>query len=278
MKNAFLLTLCLGSLLSSMSLAQQQNDSVQQRENTGLLDKEIQELTLPIATPVQDDMKSASPTQLHRDLPVYPALESAQLPMGDMKIDMHPKGSQLPHWATGMMYGYNQVERNIYFGYTALAGMGVYQQLGRHWSVSGGVGLNKLSVYAKTADFNGSVTWQPNRYFATTLFGDYTTKSFASALPMGSSYQWGGYITLQTDTDLPFGIDAGAHTGADPLTGQWVAPIIRPFVKLGGGKLGIDIGPIIQDAIRNATDKGHKDGPNPVPRPIKNLPTVAPRR
>ena len=278
MNNTFLLTLCLGTLLPVASWAQQRNDSVMQREHTGLSEKDIQELTQPIATPLQDDLKSADPTRLSNDLPVNPALEPQSLPMGDMKIELRPKGSQLPRWATGFMYGYNGVERNFLYGYSAHAGMGIYQQLGRHWSVSGGLELNKLSVYANTANFNGSVTWQPNRYFSTTLFGNYTTGSFGSALSLSSYYQWGGYITLQTDTDLPFGIDAGARTGVDPLTGQWVTPIIQPCIKLGGGKLGIDVGPMIQEAIRNATNKGHNDGPNPVPRPVKNLPAVAPRR
>ena len=278
MKKTFLLTLCLSCLLPLTLFAQQQNDSVPQIENTGLTDKDIQELTQPIATPLQDDLKSATLTPRNNDLPVHPALEPKRLPMHDMKFELFPKGSQLPQWTTGYMDGFNAVERHLYYGYIAHAGMGVHQQLGRHWTVNGGVGLNKLSVYGKTADFSGSVTWQANRYFSTTMFGQYST-SFASPTQfIPSSFQWGGYITLQTDTDLPFGIDAGARTGYDPLSGHWVTPIIQPFVKLGDAKLGIDVGPIIQEALRNAAGMGHHDGPSPMPRPAKNLPTVAPRR
>jgi hypothetical protein len=109
------------------------------------------------------------------------------------------------------------------------------------------------------------------------VFGTYTTPSFGSSFSMGSSFQWGGFITVQSDTDVPFGVDAGVRTGYDPLTGRWTTPIVQPFIKIGDAKLGIDIGPMIQEALRNANGKGHNDAGNPIPKPIKNLPLVAPR-
>ena len=260
-----------------MGYAQQRNDSVPDKEGTGLSVEEIQELTRPIGTtPLPGELKSGVPTRLSEDIPVNPAFEPQAPTVPDMQIQLWPKGSRLPQWATGYMYGYNQRSGSPFFGYTAHAGMGIYQQLGRYWTVQGGLGLNKYSVYSTTAVVDGAVTWHPSRYFATTVFGSYTTPSFNGSLSLDQSFQWGGYITVQSDTDVPFGLDAGMRTGYDPLSGRWTTPIVQPFVKIGGAKLGIDVGPLIQNALRK--EAGHSEGPSPVPKPVKNIPQVAPRR
>ena len=276
MNRSIFLTLCLGSVLPVAVCAQQRNDSVPGKEGTGLSEEEIQELTRPIGKPLQGELETGGQVRLSEDIPVNPAFEPQPPTVPDMKIQLWPKGSRLPQWATGMMYGYNGRSGSPIFGYSAYAGMGVYQQLGKYWMVQGGLGLNKYSVYSTTAVVDGSVSWRPNPYFGATVFGSYTTPNFDGPLSLGQSFQWGGYITLQSDTDVPFGIDAGMRTGYDPLTGRWNTPIVQPFVKIGDAKLGIDVGPLIQNALRK--EAGHDGVGNPVPKPIKNLPQVAPRR
>lgn len=278
MKKRYTIALCIGCMLSLPTWAQQQNDSVPRMEGTGLSDEDIRQLTEPIHEPINGTLSPNMQLNLATDIPVNPALEPQAPQVPDMKIQLWPKGSTLPHWATGYMYGYNSRSGSPFFGYTSNAGMGIRQTLGRYWSINVGAGLNKHSIYYNTADFSGSITWQPNRFFSTTVFGNYTTRSFGSSIDIGHGYQWGGYISLQTDTDLPFGIDAGAYHSYDPLTGQWTAPIIRPFVNVGGSKLGIDLGPLIQDALRKNSSGSSGNGINPVPRPPKNLPRVAPRK
>jgi hypothetical protein len=277
MNRSIFLTLCLGSILPVAVCAQQRNDSVPGKEGTGLSQEEIQELTRPIGTtPLSGELKTDGSTRLSEDIPVNPAFEQQAPTVPDMHIQLWPKGSRLPQWATGMMYGYNRRGVSPFFGYSAHAGMGVYQQLAKYWTLQGGVGLNKYSVDFVTAMFDGSVNWHPNPYFGVTMFGSYTTPGFGGPLSVGQSFQWGGYITLQSDTDVPFGLDAGMRTGYDPLTGHWNTPIVQPFVKIGDAKLGIDVGPMIQNALRK--EAGHDGVGNPVPKPIKNLPQVAPRR
>ena len=276
MNRSIFLTLCLGSVLPVAVCAQQRNDSVPGKEGTGLSEAEIQELTRPIGKPLQGELEKGGQVRLSEDIPVNPAFEPQPPTVPDMKIQLWPKGSRLPQWATGMMYGYNGRSGSPIFGYSAYAGMGVYQQLGKYWTVQGGLGLNKYSVYSTTAVVDGAVTWRPNPYFGATVFGSYTTPNFDGPLSLGQSFQWGGYITLQSDTDVPFGIDAGMRTGYDPLTGHWNTPIVQPFVKIGDAKLGIDVGPLSQNALRK--EAGHDGVGNPVPKPIKNLPQVAPRR
>jgi len=259
------------------SLSQTRNDSVMEKEAVGLSDEEIRELTMPLGKPVESSLFPEIQSIRAGEIPVRPDLEPEAPQVPEMHIDLWPKGSRLPRWATGYMYGYNSQSGSLLYGYRANAGMGISQDLGRYWTINGGLNLNKYSVYCNTVSYNSSVTWHPNRYFSTTVFGNYT-HSFLSSMNVGPSFQYGGYVTLQTDTELPFGIDAGARYIYDPLSGHWTAPIVQPFVKIGGAKLGIDFGPMIQEAILRANNKDHDNGPGLIPKPIKAMPTVAPRR
>lgn len=273
MTRFLIITLLFGCSLCATAQTQDRNDTIPIGGSSGLSEAEIQELTTHISG---ESLNSLTP--LHAtDIPIHPALEPAPLVAPHININPWPRGSRLPHWATGYMYGYNSQSSSLLYGYTATAGMGVRQQLGRYWIIEGGTSLNKYSVYYNTASFNGALTWQPNRYFSTTVFGSYTT-SFMSPMPTMNSFQWGGYITLQTDTDLPFGIDAGARDYYDPMTGHYVAPIVQPFIKIGGSKLGFDFGPMIKDALHKAAGHDSNNGASPIPKPIKVIPQVAPRR
>lgn len=190
-------------------------------------------------------------------------------------FELFPKGSYLPHWSTGYMYGSHQYAGSLFYGYTANAQAGVLQNLGEYWTVDASISLNKYSIYYNTVTLGGSIEWHPSKYFSMTAFGMYSPGSFMSPMHIGPAFQWGGYATFQTDTDVPFGIDMGARDSYDPMFGHYVAPIVQPFVKIGGAKLGIDFGP----AIRNAFDrsKSHPHGPGMIPQPIKAIPQVAPR-
>ncbi len=259
-------------------IAQTQNENVSGTETNGLSEEEIRELTKPLENPIENTLiPNVSSKPIIDDVLVRPDLELTPPVVPDMYIQIWPKGSRLPRWATGYMYGYNGQSNSLLYGYRAIAGAGISQALGEYWTVTGGLALNKYSIYYNMATFDGSLTWHPNPYFSTTVFGSYG-RSFLSPMKIGSSFEWGGFVTVQTDTDLPFGVDAGVRNGYDPMTGHWSAPIIQPFVKLGDAKLGIDFGPMIQDAIWRANHKGYESGPGVVPRPVKNLPAVVPRR
>lgn len=275
--NKFIATALLCSFICLLR-AQESNDSIPIDVSSAFSEAEIRELTTPLGAPIQGNGSSTFlPTQ-NSDLPDIPALEPKTYESPKLDINPWPRGSHLPRWATGYMYGYNRQSGNLLYGYIASADIGVHQQLGRYWAIEGGASVNKYSVYYNTAAFHGAVTWQPNQYFSTTVFGQYST-TFLSPIPTMSNIDWGGYITLQTDTDLPFGIDAGARDHYDPIYGHFVTPIVQPFVKIGNSKLGLDFGPIIQDAIMRSQNRDHKgNGIGPIPKPIKTIPQVAPRR
>lgn len=255
-----------------------QETATPEGQATGLGAQDILELTTPIGT---DGLLPGGGGSLlmpanASEIAVDPALEARYAMAPSLSYTLFPKGSYLPRWARGYMYGYSSQSASLLYGYAANAGLGIYQQLGDYWTVNAGIDLNKYSVYYNTATVNGMVSWRPNDIFSVTAFGSYMPGSFLSPVQMGTSFQYGGYITLKTTTDVPFGIDLGAREEYDPFTGHTLTPIVRPFVMIGDSKLGIDLGGFLQQHDKKG---GRQEGSfNPIPQPIKNLPAVAPRR
>jgi len=271
---------------ASWASAQEVGDSVYVQ---GLSEEEILEITTPRRTESWD-LTTPRETALFSDplagvqtmdhsqgsVPLPPPTERRYVISPHLNIYGVPKGSTLPTWGTGYVYGSNSHQASLLYGYRASASMGVYQQLGERLSVNGGVTLSKYSVYYNTAHFYGSATWRMNRYMDVTAFGGYMPGTFFSPIQIGPSFNWGGYLDLHTDTDVPFGVDLGANTTYDPFFGHETTPIVRPYVKVGGSKIGFDFGPM----IRNAYEKSIHDngGFQAVPKPVKIMPQVGPRR
>ena len=114
----------------------------------------------------------------------------------------------------------------------------------------------------------GSIRWQINERLSLHGFGSFQKSIMlppAMAGFAGTSY-YGGF--LRWDTSDKFGIDMGAQNVYNPSLRHWeVAPIVRPYYKLGNGKtIGIDIGGILYGILK---DSGVID------RNIYN-PTIAP--
>lgn len=274
------------SVMACCAMAQEVVDSVLPKDTAGLSEQEILELTTPLypvgtelTTPLLPaGMESVAPIEgvsSAGDLPVEPVLMPAYMYQPVSIAIPHQRGSTLPRWETGYMYGASGTSGNMMMGYVTTAAFGVNQSFGKYWQTSVGTTLSKYSVFYNTATFDGSVTWQPNRYFGVTAFGTYMPGSFLSSVNVGTYFQWGGYVTLQSDS--PWGIELGARQTYDSPTGHDVVPIVKPYFKIGDAKLGIDVGPLIQQSIR-----GHKNadrnGFSPIPQPIKVLPQVGPRR
>lgn len=271
--------LILLSILMSMEVVawgQELSDSIPHQSEPGLSAEDILELTQPLDPTSASGTTSFSPVDAI-EIERTPVLDARYAYAPSITYDIFPRGSYLPRWARGGIYGYNSHSASLLYGYTANAGIGVYQQLGDYWTVNAAVDLNKYSVYYITASIQGAVTWRPSDIFSVTAFGSYMPGSFLSPVNVGTSFQYGGYISLQTRTDVPFGIDLGATESYDSFSGHELTLIVRPYVMLGGSKLGIDVGGFLKGL--NDKHPGHKEGQfNPIPQPIKNLPAVAPRR
>lgn len=256
--------------LPHLALCQEQNDSLLLQQGAGLSAKDIEELTAPI-TPTLGQTSASKP-----EIPMDPVFAD-ETPALKWRSITPPRGGYFPTWSTGYLYGSHSSSGSLLYGYTSYANIGIKQHLGDYWTFDGNIGLQKYSVYYNTAVFYGSINWHPTHWFELTAFGSYMPGSFLSPVQISPAFQWGGFATLQTDTDVPFGIDLGARDSYDPMSGHQVTPIVQPFVKVGGAKIGIDFGPMIRDAIWKDNDRS-RNGFSPIPQPIKAIPQVAPRR
>lgn len=281
MKDKLILLILL--LMPIQTFAQtQENDSL---ADGGLSQKDIEELRRPVdnfqSLPNDDNRWSADPqwlkTERNRNELLTPPSSNTLPPSLVIKKEDILGKYPLPAWETGYVYGSSYTQANILYGAMSVANAGIRQHFGRNLVVQGEIGLQKHSIYYNTATANGQMVWQPSPYFAITAFGSYSPGSFMSTVDIGQSFQWGGYVTLQTDTSVPFGIDLGARQTYDAMFGHEVVPIVQPFIKVGGSKIGIDIGPMLKEATRKHQG-GNDNGFNPIPQPIKALPPVAPRR
>lgn len=260
------------------------NDSIMQSNHSGLTDEDIEELKSPLNpdNPFynQEAIKPEDITTIKSDADLHdlvPAPQFEELPASlVLKNEEWMPQYPLPYWSSGYIYGGSSASNSLLYGYIASAQMGIEQRMGRYWKARAQFGLQKNSIYYNTASASGEISWQPSPYFALTAFGAYSPGSFLSPINIGTSFHWGGYITLQTDTAVPFGIDLGARQTYDSMFGHELVPIVQPFVKFGNSKIGIDLGPMIKEATR----KNHHDGNGftPIPQPIKAIPQVAPRR
>lgn len=276
-----ILSLCVLLLYGTFSAwAQEATDSI--RIEGGLSAKEIEELTTPMQPtegtlqmePIYEGLTPSQASDI--DIDLLTPLEKRYTEVPDLQIQVMPKGSYLPYWKNGFMYGSNSQSSSLMYGYVAHSNIGIYQQLGKRWSMNAGVTLSKYSIYYNTATISGSLTWQANRYMDITAFGSYMPGSFFSPIQLGPSFNWGGYLDLHTDTDIPFGVDLGASTYYDPIFGHQTTPIVQPYIKVGGSKIGFDFGPMIRDALQRS-NRDHNNGTGVIPKPIKAYPQVAPR-
>lgn len=265
----------------ALANAQEKQDSILSKGAAGLSEQEIKELTLPIsALPNEKPIEAPSGIKAEdaRSLAREKTLAEEEPKEIDLRYEIMPRGSRLPRWATGYMYGSNSYTRSLMVGDMRSATAGVSQNVGRYWTLDASVDFTKY-MGLNYATFNTQANWHPNKYFSTTFFLSYMPGSFFSNYSISPSLQYGAYITLQTDTDLPFGVDLGGYDSYSPAFGHNVTPIVKPFVNVGGAKLGIDFGPMIKDAIWRANGGDHGGGGfNPIPKPMKVVPPVAPRR
>lgn len=282
-----LLTFLIPLLLENPELSPQivtEPDSIRTNTTQGLTQEDIEELKRPVRT---EDLKlpdeelkmeslSGLKPELNREelltLPNATELPNSLVLRKEDWQETYP----LPAWESGYVYGSNYTQASMLYGYIAAANAGIRHRFGEQWRLQAEVGLQKNSIYYNTASMSGKLTWQPSPYFALTAFGAYSPGSFMSPVQIGPSFQWGGYVTLQTDTNIPFGIDLGARQTYDAMFGHEMVPIVQPFVKINGMKMGIDLGPMLKEATRKKNGGGN--GFNPIPQPVKALPPVAPRR
>lgn len=259
------------TLLSIIAIASA-NAQIVVQENDSVISNIRKEF---METGTASEMKQAEVSSSYADLPEIDRV-NMDAPAIDLHLNLNPKGSTLPSWSTGYITGNHGTYRDMNIGAVNYANAAIVQSLNRYWSASAGINLTKYSVYSTQASFNGSLQYRPNRNFGITIFGSYSPGTFNSPMKIGESFYYGGYVSLETDNH--WGIDLGVAQSYDGMSNMHnTTPIVRPYYNLNGAKLGIDFGPMIQGMMRKSNHSTLEFNPMG-PRPIKNLPAVAPRR
>ncbi|MBR6286987.1 MAG: hypothetical protein IKR18_08395 [Bacteroidaceae bacterium] len=176
---------------------------------------------------------------------------------------------QIASWRSGHLYGMNSQVYNPMFGTIANVGVGAVQRLGDHWTFNANLQVNKYSLSQRfnTFGLSGSATYKASDNIGFTVFGNYESSPFFS--PRGGLHALGdvgGFMSVKTNNGK-WGLDVGARAYYDPISGRWHnLPIVMPYYNLNGQKLGFDLGGLLYQIFRSASQSsgGHHQGP-PVP-------------
>lgn len=130
--------------------------------------------------------------------------------------------------------------------------------------------------------YGGTLNFIINEHFSITAFGEYDTYHIgyggrpinpAVFNGMGSS-RFGGFVTWEISDKV--GVDAGMQRVYDPATGRWQnVPIVSPYLKLGGQKMGFDVGGLLYQIFHNASSSFNGGS---APGPMRGAPRAVPRR
>lgn len=129
--------------------------------------------------------------------------------------------------------------------------------------------------------FGGSLSYRINPKWAITVFGSYSTPLHPVGMAMAGymdAPNFGGYATY--DINEHWGIHVGAQATRSLVTNRWEAqPIVMPYYKINGkAAIGLDVGGILYNAVKNYQDRksGYRSNPTIGP-PVGGPPPVAPR-
>lgn len=119
--------------------------------------------------------------------------------------------------------------------------------------------INTQRFTGQSFGLSGQLLYQASDRVSFRTFGGVGTYDNFSGRP---AYHFGG--TVSWDITERFGVEAGAQTYFNSLTGRWeVMPVVAPYYKFDRFKLQIDLGPLLQELIRGAIIKhrgGGRDG------------------
>ena len=138
-----------------------------------------------------------------------------------------------------------------------------------NWTLQVGVNADKMLMphfSGQAFGVNGMLSYHATDRLVFNVFGNYHT-GYSSGM---QSYRYGASVT--TDMTEKFGLEVGMQRAYNPMTGRWEnIPIVTPYFKLNKTKLGIDVGSILHEILRDATYKsgfGKRGNPTIGPPPV----------
>lgn len=160
-------------------------------------------------------------------------------------------------WDTGGIIGYNGMYSEMY-GFGTHAGAVLTQGWGDRWTLNVNMELSK-DMMDGVGVTNGLGTdmqleYRLGRNASLTAIGGISNYGWMGPAMNQTTAYYGGYLTLNTNNDK-WAVDLGVRQVYNSMTGQWeMVPIVMPYYKLGGAKLGIDFGGLIRSAFDSASE------------------------
>lgn len=124
------------------------------------------------------------------------------------------------------------------------------------------VKMNMSHITRQAFSTSGSLTYQLSDQVGFKVFGTYD---------IGNSYGMSTHsygATMSFDMSKRFGVEAGVERYYDPMRGRWeTVPIVIPYYRFDKFTLGLDVGGILYEVLRNVVfdKRGERGGPTIAP-------------
>lgn len=167
--------------------------------------------------------------------------------------DYSTGGKILPH-----LYGSGFQKSLPGIGIMNNASLMFQYDLNRYFEFRGGLNVTKYNFpFSAGQVFNpsGILIYHPNNRLRFTVFGSYVP-----------TYQYDLHkksygATVGYDFSERFGMEVGVERSYDPMRRQWeTVPIVVPYYKFDKFELGIDVGGILYEILRNVIYDKRKSG------------------
>ena len=174
-------------------------------------------------------------------------------------------GGAIATWGDNAIYGRGGRYSLPGLGVQTEAGLTYVRQLNDRLRLQAAANATKLSMTHLTrmaVELDGRLTYQPQEHVWFNVFGGTAVGRF----PNRPDWHYGGSVGF--DLGERFSLELGVQRYYDRSTGRWTTlPVVIPTVKLPKFDLGLDVGPIIYEIIRNAVHKGDRFRGGPMLRP-----------
>lgn len=172
--------------------------------------------------------------------------------------DYSTSGRILPN-----LYGYGSQSTLPGIGRINEASLTYRYTINDFWEFQAGLNVTRYNFPFSTGQAfgaSGTVIYRPTDQLSFKAFGSYAPAS-AYGFQMNS---FGGTIDYEFNDN--WGLEVGAERTYDPMRRKWdTRPIAIPYYKLNKTKIGLDVGGILYEVIRNAKFKNQGGNPTIMP-------------
>lgn len=160
-------------------------------------------------------------------------------------------------WISSYFYGSGSQSTLPGLGRINQASFQFRYALNDYFDIQAGLNAVKYSLPMSVGEsfgVSGALTYHPNERFRITAFGTYTPRN-------RYGFNRNSYgATVGYDFTDRFGIDVGVQRYYDPMRGWQTVPVVVPHYRFDKFDLGIDVGGILFEVLRNAVINNRQGG------------------